>query len=413
MTATATATYLVDVLDEHLDELGFLFGQWLGAQRDPDYTLRAVADLEERIRAHLQGVQVPGDKAWPHLLELLAGDDADLAFAAAYSLLHTSRPEHATAVVQSFAAAEEELLAALTTALAHGPLDPAALEQVRALLSAQPTARAAAAAEVLVLHDALQLSAEQLRYFLDDEDPRVRRAGWYLAALLGVDLPPRAYAAGIRDADPAVLIAALETGAWCGVAGVLPALRQFVEPATPEKLDALRVLAVLGTAEDTQRMQIAVADPALGSHRFALAGAFGSPALMPLVLAALADPDPAAAAAAGAAFTRMTGADIESNTRAAVPPEDGTEPDEFDAEFQDEVYLPDPARAAAEWDRLRPRLETVPRLCRGIDATHARALGDADLDMQSRREFCMRARLARAPGASLLHLTVFPQGNSA
>lgn len=413
VTATATATYIVDILDEHLDELGFLFGQWRSAQRDPDYTLAAIADLEERIRGHQQGVQVTGEKAWPRLLDLLAGDDADLAFAAAASLLRTSRPEHTAAVLAAFATAEDELLAACTAALAYGPLDPTALEQVRALLSAQPTTRAAAAAEVLVLHGSLQLTGEQLRYFLEDEDSAARRAGWNLAALLGADLSPHAYAAALRDAEPAVTIAALETGAWCGVPGVLPALRRFVEPATPEKFDALYILAVLGTAEDTTKMQTAVADPALGPGRFALAGAFGSPTVMPLVLAGLEDADPVAAAAAGAAFTRMTGVDVESDRSAAVPPEDGSEPDAFEAEFQAEVFLPDPVKAAAAWDELGPRLQAVPRLCRGADATRALAGHGADIDMQSRRELCMRARFTRATGQSLLDLTLFPQGNSA
>jgi uncharacterized protein (TIGR02270 family) len=413
VTATATATYIVDILDEHLDELGFLFGQWRSAQRDPDYSLSAVADLEERIRGHQQGIQVPGDKAWPRLLELLAGDDADLVFAAAYSLLHTARPEHIAAVLAAFATAEEELLTACTAALAYGPLDARALEQVRALLSTQPTTRAAAAAEVLVLHDSLRLTAEQLRYFLEDEDPAARQAGWKLAALLGAELPPHAYAAALRDADPAVTIAALETGAWCGVPGVLPALRRFVDPATPGKLDALYILAVLGAAEDTVRLQAAVSDTGLGPSRFALAGAFGSPALMPLVLAGMQDADPAAAAAAGTAFMRLTGVDIESNTSAAVPPDDGSEPDEFEAEFQAEVFLPDPVKAAKAWEELAPQLHAVPRLCRGVDATRGGAVHGVDVDMQSRRELCMRARFTRAAGPSLRDLTLFPQGISA
>ena len=411
---TATATYIVDILDEHLDELGFLFGQWRSAQQDPDYTLSAVGELEERIRAHLQGVHVPGEKARPHIIELLEADDTDpdLAFAAAYALLHVGEQTLTTRVLARFAAAQGEHLAALTTALAHGPLPAPALATVQALLSARPAIRAAAAAEVLAYHDALQLTAEQLRYFLDDEDPATRLAGWRLAALLGADLPPKAYAAALRDAEPALATAALETGAWCGVPAVLSALRQLVEPATPERLAALQLLAVIGTPDDAPRIDAALANVALGPNRFSLARAFGAPALVPRILAALDDADPATAAAAGAAFERMTGIDIESNESAAVPPEDGGEPDEFDAEFQDEVFLPDAAKARREWEQLRAQVEMVPRLCRGVDATRAHDVFGSAIDMQSRRDICLRGRFTRSWPGSLLDLSRFPQGNA-
>jgi uncharacterized protein (TIGR02270 family) len=406
---TATATYIVDILEEHLEELGFLWGQWRAALGDGDYTTAAVGELEERIRARLHGVCVPGERAWPRLMELLHGDDADLAFAAAYSLLHSGVPGNAAQVIDAFATAGDEMLTALQMALAHGPLEADALERVRALLSARPVLRAVAAAEVLAFHGALELTGEQLRYFLEEEDPAVRLAGWRLVALLGAELPAKSYTTAMRDSEPGVATAALEAGAWCGVAGVLPALRQLVEPATPDRMELWYLLAVLGTAEDAPRMETALAAASLGPGRFALAGAFGSPALLPLVLAGLEDPDPAVAAAAGAAFTRLTGVDVESDARATVPPADGAGEDDVDMEFRDEVMLPDAARARREWDRLRPQLEGVPRLCRGSAESRVLDPGVGDgIDMQSRRECYLRARSRRAWAGTLLDLERFP-----
>jgi uncharacterized protein (TIGR02270 family) len=404
----ATATYIVDILEEHLEELGFLWGQHRAALNDGDYTLAAVGELEERIRARLHGIRVPGERAWPRLLELLQGDDADLVFAAAYSLLHTGAPENTALVIEAFGTAQDELLAALQSALSHGPLDADALGRLRALLSARPVLRAAAAAEVLAFHSVLELTGEQLRYFLEEEDPAVRLAGWRVVALLGAELPAKSYTTAMRDSEPGVATAALEAGAWCGVPGVLPALRQLVEPATPDRMDLWYLLAVLGTAEDAPRLEAALAAAALGPGRFALAGAFGSPALLPLVLAGLEDPDPAAAAAAGAAFTRLTGVDVESDVRAAVPPGDGAEEDDFDVEFRDEAILPDAARARREWDRLRPQLEGVPRLCRGVAESRIHEPGISDgIDMRSRRECWLRARSRGARTGTLLELERF------
>jgi uncharacterized protein (TIGR02270 family) len=408
----ARATYIADLLDTNLEELGFLWGRWRAALRDPDYTVIAVAQLEERIRAHLQGVQVPGDLALPRLVELLGDDDADLAFAAAYVLLHRDEPELAEQVLGAFEAAEdEEVFRALASALAYAPLRRAVLERLRALLSARPALRATAAAEVLAFHGALNLTGEQLRWFLEHDDPTARLAGWRLAALLGLQLAPHAYAQALRDDEPAVAAAALEAGAWCGVQGVLPVLRRLAEAPSPARMGALRLLAVLGTGEDAPRVYALACAAELGPERFRLAGAYGDPRFVPMVLQALADSDPATAAAAGAAFLRLTGVDVASGNRAALAPADGAEPDAFEAEFLEEVTLPDPARAHREWEALRPRLEHVPRLCRGMDVARAQDAGSAErLDMESRHDLLLRQRFHEGWKGTLLNLEAFPQG---
>jgi uncharacterized protein (TIGR02270 family) len=407
----ARATYIADLLDTHLEELGFLWGRWRAALRDPDYTLLAVAQLEERIRAHLQGVQVPGEQALPRLVELLGGDDAELAFAAAYTLLHRNEPERAEQVLGAFAAAEDdEVFQALACALAYAPLRRAVLERLRAQLSARPALRAAATAEVLAFHGALDLTGEQLRWFLEDDDATARLAGWRLAALLGAQVRPESYGRALRDEDPAVAAAALEAGAWCGAQAVLPALRRLAEAPSPERMDALRLLAVLGTAEDAERLYALAKSAALGPARFRLAGAFGDPRFLPMILRSLADPDPATAAAAGAAFLRLTGVEVSSGRRAALPA-GGGEPDEFDREFLEQVPLPDPARAYAEWQKLRPALEPVARLYRGMDAARAQDAESAErLDMESRRDLLLRRRFHEGWKGTLLNLEAFPQG---
>lgn len=408
----ARATYIADLLNTHLEELGFLWGRWRAALRDPDYTFVAVAQLEERIRAHLQGVQVPGEQALPRLVELLGGDDAELAFAAAYTLLHRNEPERTQQVLDAFTAAEDdEVFQSLASALAYAPLRRAVLERLRALLSARPALRAAAAAEVLAFHGALDLTGEQLRWFLEDDDAATRLAGWRLAALLGAQVPPESYGRALREEEPAVAAAALEAGAWCGTQAVLPALRRLAEAPSPERMDALRLLAVLGTAEDAERLYALAKSAELGPARFRLAGAFGDPRFVPMILRSLSDPDPATAAAAGAAFLRLTGVDVSSGRRAALPPADGTEPDEFEAEFLEQATLPDPARAHAEWQKLRPALEPVARLYRGMDAARAQDAESAErLDMESRRDLLLRRRFHEGWKGTLLNLEAFPQG---
>jgi len=410
--APPRAAYLADVFEEHLEELAFLWERWRAALRDPRYTLAAVAALEERILARLHGAQVPGAPTWPRLAQLVHGPDADLAFAAACVLLRCGAPAGAETVLAALAAAEDDVVPALARALAHGPLAPSALARVRAMLSARPARRAAAAAEVLAFHGVLDLAPDPLRYFLEDEDAGTREAGWRLAALAGTTPPPASFGRAMRDPAPKVTRAALEAGAWCGVPGVLAVLRRLAEAPPPSAVDTLYLLAVLGTAEDAPRIRALVAAPALGPGRFRLAGAFGHPDLMDLVLTGMESPDAATAAAAGEAFTRLTGVEALSETRVALPPAHGRPPDEFETAFLEEVALPDAARARDEWDAMRPRAEHAVRLCRGADVAGAPETEAGErLDMESRWELLLRRRFHHGGSGTSRLLEVFPQAS--
>jgi hypothetical protein len=116
------ATYIPDILEEHVEELAFLWGQRQTALRDPDYTIREFGHLEERITAHRDGVLAVGDHALPLLEDGLAQDDALLVFAAAYPLLHSGSPSATARVLDAFRNAEGERLARLEDALRHAPL---------------------------------------------------------------------------------------------------------------------------------------------------------------------------------------------------------------------------------------------------------------------------------------------------
>lgn len=408
MTA-ARATFLPDILEEHLEELAFLWGQRQRALRDPDYTLRSFSDLEGRIEAHLRGVLVAGEQSLPLLEGELSSDDELVVFASAFSLLHSRVPSSASLVFDAFRGAQGNKLAGLRQALSHGPIDQLEGRIGSLHLSAAP-AVAIAAAEALAFHAALRATAGEIARFLGDGEPGVRVSGWRLTGYLGLALDPKTYAAAVRDEGGSVRRAALEAGAWCGEPGILAVGRKLAESPALDDLDPLWLLAVLGGPEDLGRMAAIAGARELGPARFRLVGAYGHPALVDQLLEALADPDPATAYVAGVAFSKITGYDIESDTRTALPPADGSEPDEFEAEFLDEVMLPDPERAHAHWYSVKNDLAGAPRLCRGFDL---RSGLDRDqlssLDMESRWEVLLRSRYCGAWHGSPLSLEVFPQ----
>jgi hypothetical protein len=204
--------------------------------------------------------------------------------------------------------------------------------------------------------------------------------------------------------------AGLEAAAWNAVPGALVLARQLAEAPKAENLYALELLAILGGPEDLQRMTSIAKTKELGPPRFRILGCFGHPALLEFLLAELANSDPTIAAAAAAAFSKITGQDIDSKDRAQVPPENGEKPDDFEAEFLDEVTLPSPVLARSHWEKVKSGFAKASRVCRGFDISRGAAPDVlAKLDMESRWEFFLRSKFTRASSGSPATLERFPQ----
>jgi len=84
------------------------------------------------------------------------------------------------------------------------------------------------------------------------------------------------------------------------------------------------LLAALGTSTDLEGFRALGANPDLGPRRFAALASFGHPGVIECVLAGIESGDPLTAVAAGEAFTRLTGAGIESDERATVVSQKGS-----------------------------------------------------------------------------------------
>jgi uncharacterized protein (TIGR02270 family) len=400
--------FLPDLLGLHFEELQFLWARRRAALRSPTETPRELVALEERIEAHVQGLLVVGTRMLPLVEPALTGEDRNAAFAAAYALLRLGDPALAERVVAAIPTAPPPARRGLAEALCHVHA-PAAEAGLRALAVSGDPAIAAVAFEVLAFRGGLRPDAAGavLDSLLAQEDPATRAAGWRVATYLCAPVQPRYLDAALRDETPGIRRAALEASAWAGAPVVLDIGRRCADRAAeqpaPELVDALRLLAVLGGPEDVRRVAALAYAPALGPARFAIAGSLGSPALVDALLAGMADPDPVTAAAAGAAFTKLTGHDVTSPDTATVGSGD-------DDAAGDTVALPDPGRARAVWGQVGAELSRAHRLCRGFDAGRGiDADAAARLDLESRWELFLRARYYNAWSGLPAQLEVFPQ----
>lgn len=400
--ANPTLRVIPDILEEHFEELQFLWGQRRGILRSPQLTMRELVDLDERIEAHAEGLMVAGEQLLPFVQEHLVGDDSGAVFAAAYSLLRLGLENGVQKVLAVFQKAEGPALAGLKEALCHAAT-PSVVASLGRLIGSAPPAVAVSAAEVLAFQRKLDLKPADGDRFLKHEKAAVRQGAWR-SAIGSVVLPASAYQTGFRDDDAAVRREALLAAAW----NKQPALLDHCRGA--RQLDPLYLLAVLGKPSELPRIETAGKAMELGPNRLKVLGAFGHPGVVEWILKALAGPDPRAAVAAGLAFTKITGVDVASDKRVQLPPEDGSTPDEFEKEFLDEAHLPDADRASAEWLKTKDRFAKGTRWCRGFDLSQgATSEVLARLDLESRWEACLRGGFEGTWKGQPHDLDVLPQ----
>ena len=170
------------ILGQHLEEFLSLCGQHQHALQSPDYRAADLEPLEKRIAAHLDGILVAGEAAMPLLEEGLAGEEPQVAFAAAYILLRMG-PETSQRVLEAFLQAKEGQMEGIGRALCHSPVDPM-MKSLRQAIADSPAPVAVAAAEVLAFHRKLDRSTKRLDMLLHDENPAVRCRAWRVMAML-------------------------------------------------------------------------------------------------------------------------------------------------------------------------------------------------------------------------------------
>ncbi|AKQ63145.1 hypothetical protein A176_000057 [Myxococcus hansupus] len=104
---------LLDILEEHLSEAAFQWEQWERALRAPDFTLHECAVVEERLRAHLEGIEEESAVEavlWP----AFETEEPPLIFAATYALLEVGKLDE---VLLQFKSAKPEARVGIRRAL--------------------------------------------------------------------------------------------------------------------------------------------------------------------------------------------------------------------------------------------------------------------------------------------------------
>jgi uncharacterized protein (TIGR02270 family) len=352
---------ILDILEEHLNELDFLWEQRERFVFSPDWTLKELAAHEERAEAHLDGLRIGAANSVDIARPALTAGETGLATAATFVLMAFDHVELEHEVLDALKSAPPKSRDGIRIGLHHCDIKRLAAELADMATTGESAVRAAAL-DVLAFH---RLPPPKgIPMLLGDADPHVRRLVYDAAGRFG---GPWSYDV-LRDAldgdVPALRTAALRASARMGLLGLDDSCRLAgTRPQDPVP-EALEFLGVLGNPKDLALLQNAMSRPELVGAALAGIGKLGSITPIPMLLESIAND--MLAHAAGRAFVRITGAkDIEA-AKPLPPPEGATEEEIQD---WDTSLPPDPAKARAWWEKEKARFSAEGRWQAGFDVS--------------------------------------------
>ncbi|HFX1387167.1 TPA: TIGR02270 family protein [Pseudomonas aeruginosa] len=339
------------IVDQHAEEAAFLALLRDYAVRAPHYDLEELAELDQRIEAHLDGLAIAGQAGHDALLEQLDAHAQGEAFALAVLAMQAG-DDALIGRMRACLAASPEARRGFAAALGWLDWDQARPWVERLLASPEPLFRAIGLAACgMHRHD----PGPALLSALGHADPAVlARAARTAGELRRRDLMANIRAYRAHD-DPSLRFWANWATAQMGDEKALGPLRAFAGQPGPFQLPATMVL-LAWQPRDTSMAWIRQLMQAADTRRIGIqaTGLFGDPVAVPWLIQQMRDES--LARVAGEAFSLITGADLalldlELEALPDYDPGPNDDPDDEDVALDDDENLtwPDAARVTAWW----------------------------------------------------------------
>jgi len=357
-----------EVVAQHAEDAAFLWLLRDSAAKAPNYKLKDLADLDERVEANIDGLRVAGDTGWDFSKQLMDKDEPGSIFSTAVLALEgedtvkiqmvyekvESNPEFSDELIAAFGWVEARFLQGKV----HGLLVSSSLFWRRLGISACVTHRVN--------------PKNYLKMVLDDKDLLLRARALRAVGELGL----KEYAAKLKEAvrsdDDHCCFWASWSGLLIGEFGsALPILRKIAESDSSFNSKAL-VIAV--RAMDTKDAYSWLKEFAKKPDRIrdAIEGtaAVGDPVFMPWLVKQMEVPE--FACVAGEAFASITGVDIEyedldgeRSEEVDMGPNDNPEDENVKMDQDEDLPLPDPILIQQWWDNHKQQFMTCKRYLMG------------------------------------------------
>lgn len=349
---------LPEIVARHAEEAAFLWLLRDRAVNQPHYLPRQLADLDDRIEAHLDGLRIAGDAGWAQArqqLELAEPGEVFTAGVLAFGGHDAKRRQQ----VLDVAAAKPGLDRAVAAALAWLPA-ATAMAQIQNWFASKDAVFRLIAVRTAAAH---RRAVPQLESALYDNDLHIRARALRAIGELGEIKRLAVLNPNYRHEDPMTRFSACWAGALaCSDPAAVAELQtiaftdaRFGEPAAD--LAARRMSPA--QAQPWLKTLFQVAETSRAALR--AAGALGDPAYVPQLLSAMRKP--ALARLAGEAFELITGADLALDKLDAPAPADfqagpNDNPADANVELDPDANLlwPNPDAVKAWWEKRKGTL---------------------------------------------------------
>ena len=395
-----------DIIGQHANEGAYLWQVRAQAVSQPDYTLVELADLDERLDAHVDGLRIAGEAGWAIVKEEMAWEEAGEVFTGAALAFESGDPLRVEEML-AVADASPELARGVVSALGWVEW-PRAQPQVQALLESENPLRVRMGIGAMAVNRVDP--GRRLPDLLRHADPLVRSRALRAAGELGRTDTRYEVEASLEHEDP-------ECRFWAAWSGVLLGDRELsgrmvgrfaVEGGAHAREAADLVARSLPPAQGLGWCRYLAAQ---GAHRLAViaAGAAGDPSLVPWLLETMAVAE--LARPAGEAFSAITGMDLEEHGMEAEPPEDFEAGPTEDAEDEDVEMDPDEnlpwphaQRLAEWWARNHVRFAPGTRHLLGEPMKNESLLAALKAGRQRQRAAAALEIALRYPGSALFEV---------
>lgn len=380
--------FIPDIVTQHAEEAAFLWLLRDAAVYQPHYDLEDLAELDERINAHLDGLRIAGDAGWEIAQEALSWQEPGEIFTAAVLAFETLQTERWQAVLEA-SMGQPELSRAMISALGWHSIDKIA-SPINQFLDSNEAEQQYLGIAALAIHRVNP--GYRLDNVLVDENIPLRTRALRAAGELGRQDLLSKILQQIQADDETVCFWA----AWS--ATLLGDRNQALETLkplslllpTPLNICALNVLLrSLDVENATDWLRVIAQDQKRLRYLIIGMGIIGDPIHIPWLITQMENPE--IARIAGETFTFITGAnlndeDLEGEKPASFEagPTENPEDESVDPDTDEDLPWPNPALIHAWWQKHQAQYHSKTRYLMGkpITAQHCQHILTTGLQRQ-------------------------------
>jgi uncharacterized protein (TIGR02270 family) len=395
---------IAPIVDRYLEEAAFLWSQRERASSAPNWGLADLADIDERLAAHLDGLRVAADYGWKIVERSLDSGPGEL-FAGGVLALDSADHRRTIRVAREAVKSEAARLALASAFRWVSPRHLHGIEQ-SLLRSASATGRHLAVTAVAVHGPALGNTLEPL---LQDTDSDVRATAVRACGELGLTGYGPAIMGMLQD-DEHVARQAAWSAVMLGHRGhALEALLTAGLDKGSDRLNAFRLaLLAMNLAASHEVLRRFARDGNQARWLLLGSGLAGEPGYIPWLISRMRDDR--MARVAGEAFSLITGTDVPALHLERPRPEnfesgpnDDPEDENVDMDPDEGLPWPDPDKVEKWWAANAHRFQKGTRYFMGAPVTREHCIHVLKNGYQRQRILAAHYLCLLEPGTPLFN----------